>query len=109
MSEDICERKHGGEPFSVEAFDHTPRRVRTLQQLQVLKYIDANISATSQEAEAGIPVRRSTASARFSELKCLGFIHRIGSRPTVTGCNAGVYALTHDGLKALQSGYKNPQ
>lgn len=91
---DICARKHQGDAQSVAANKVTNKsrdRGRILQFLANVK------DATCEETETALGMHRSTASARFSELKRDGrIVQGEGKRKTATGCMAQTWKLSNE-------------
>lgn len=91
LEDDICRNKHKGNPESEEA------NLRTNKEIQRWRIIEAFKPANeliAEQVEKLTGMRRSTVSARVSELKRDGILMKTGERrPTSTGCNAAVLRL----------------
>jgi hypothetical protein len=92
---DICERNHGGNENSRDAFRSVVGSAGELRR-RVSDYIRSRgaLGATCDEIEMALGISHQTASARCSELKKLGQIREIGKRKTRTGRNAATLAST---------------
>lgn len=89
---DICAEKHGGNPESVEAHARTDAAGGRARVAEFIRR--SGRDWTAYEIERALRMRRSTASARFSELKYMRLLVRSGKRrKTDTGCNAA--AMRH--------------
>lgn len=88
--QDICERKHGGNPESAAAFDAT---TTAMQREKVLKAIMAagDAGLTVDELAAAWDTTPNAVSGRFTELKKENWIVKRGTRKTRSGKAAGVW------------------
>jgi len=90
---DICANRHRGTRESVEAHQKTlPNKLR--DRAKIIEYLKDTGAHTAEEIELALDMRRSTVSARMSELKRDSLIEKVGRRPTTTGATAGVYDVT---------------
>lgn len=90
---DICANRHRGNEESVQANQDTSR-IKSRQRERVLDEIRlaGSRGCSVDELAARFDTNPNNLSGRFSELKKLGLIFKIGTRPTRTGSSAGVYA-----------------
>ena len=89
--EDICSNKHGGNPESVAAFGtgKDSQRQRVLQAIRE----SGGYGLTCDDVAKQFNCHCNAVSGRFAELKRLGLIRKIGTRPTRTGSRAGVFTV----------------
>lgn len=92
--DDICENKHGGEEMSVEANDLTDKSRDIRLIIEHMKTLGGR-DATAYEVEVSFSTRRrSTVSARFSDMKNDDLLVFSGNkRKTGTGAWAKAYKL----------------
>lgn len=89
--QDICRRRHGNNPESVQAHRHTHKEERYAQILEQLERHGSR-GLTLDELSALIDKPPHRLSGRFTELRMAGKIIRTDQkRPTRTGCQASVY------------------
>jgi len=89
---DICANRHKGNEESVKANakpDKHRQRALIMSILEREGYT-GRMTCDAIEEITGLP--HQSCSARISELKRDGLIHKIGTRPTRSGCQAAVYA-----------------
>jgi len=86
---DITRNYHGGHPRSEEANAQTDKHRDTMRILKVLH--DRRHGMTCDEMEIELGMLHQTCSARFSDMKRMGWIVKCGERPTRTGCKADVW------------------
>ncbi len=81
---DICERKHSGNPASVEANKRAARN-KVSDRLRIIEFLKANGTAYSKQVAAAFNVPLHHLSGRWSELKRDGVVEEIeGER--IEGC-----------------------
>lgn len=93
---DLCASRHRGAGTSVEAFRTTPSGTRALQRERVLRFIAdrGGDGGTCEEASIALGIPYTAASARITELRCLGLIEfKKDRRPTTHGKSARVYRV----------------
>lgn len=74
-------------------------RVRILELMKER----GSVGVTCYEAQVALDIKPQSASARYTELKKMGFIQATGeSRKTDTGSAAAAWKLTEDGLRHIQ-------
>lgn len=78
-ADDICRRKHGGNPESRVAFDRVEPSIGEWHAV-ILSYFDRNGPATAKEVAFALGKPFNQLSGRFSELKKLGHIVPTGAR-----------------------------
>lgn len=88
--QDICARKHGGNPESAGAFNAVATNI---QRERVFKAIELSgvEGRTVDEISEAFGVPPNAISGRFTELKKENWIVKIGTRKTRSGNAAGVY------------------
>jgi hypothetical protein len=94
--DDICARKHKGNPQSVEANKQAGSN-KARDRQRVVEFIKSRgeYGATTEEASEALELRYTTASARFSDLKRDGLIVESGrTRKTRSGCAAAVCVVS---------------
>jgi predicted ArsR family transcriptional regulator len=87
---DICARKHGGNPESQEA-NRRVSQSKENDRMKILEHLKVN-PMTVDEVAMYWDTTPNAVSGRFSELKKMGLIKKVGTRPTRSGSPAGVYA-----------------
>jgi hypothetical protein len=96
MSSDVCNRKHGGDPESVAAFNSLGE-YRHLLRDQVLGVIAnaGDIGATCEDVCEALKKEKFAVSGRISELRHnLGLIYATGElRKTESGRSQKVYCV----------------
>lgn len=90
--EDVCSKKHGGNPESESAQEGRKGKAAA-QRARVIEAIRASGARglTVDELAASWNVAPNAISGRFTELKALGKITKAGTRKTRSGSRAGVY------------------
>lgn len=94
--QDICERYHGGDSASQDAFDFQGPEARRAMRLRIFQLIRARgtVGATCDELEALLGFSHQTCSARCSELKRDGWVKPNGTRRrTRSGATAKVLVV----------------
>jgi len=89
---DICARRHKGNPFSMQANRETNK---SRDRQRILAHMATVTDATGDEIEAALSMVRSTVSARWSELKATGALIKTTRRKTRTGSTAQAWKLSH--------------
>jgi hypothetical protein len=93
MSDDITENYHGGNPYSHAAHDSIEHR-KELDFTRILKVLHDNPHGlTCEEVEIELEMKHQTCSARFTDMKKLGWIIWCGERVTSSGRSAGVWRM----------------
>jgi len=93
MSEqDITKNRHGGNEQSTAAFEEIRESLPKRRSDVLVMIQKAGLKGlTVHEAAKLAGTTPNTLSGRFSELKRDGLITKRGTRPTVSGCKAGVF------------------
>lgn len=88
---DVCARKHGGNPESQEAFASIRDRLSQRQSV-VLKYLRelGDYGATVDQIARNFDTNPNNISGRVTELKIKGLVEKRGRRRTRSGCMASV-------------------
>jgi hypothetical protein len=102
-NDDICANKHGGNEYSVQANDSLSPVAKGHQQFDILAELNKHYpdGMTCQEIERALKMERSSASARWSELKRDKHIEKIGTRKTSSGRKAGVWRIKRREVNVL--------
>lgn len=107
--DDVCQRKHGGNVMSGEAFAKIAGKPRGEICLRILAFVycRGGRGATAWEAEQSLGTARSTVSARFTDLKRLNAIKgatdgdgKAITRPTVSS-RARVFVADRESARRL--------
>lgn len=104
QQKDICENRHQGNPFSVQA-NHKPNK--EAQQARIVEALRA-VQPTSCEAlEGATGLSHQSCSARISELKREGKIVICGEGKTRSGSGCAVYELSPNGATPRTKGQQH--
>lgn len=91
--DDICANRHRGSPESREA-NKRAGHGKAAQRGAILELIrNDEAGLTVDEASFILQTTPNAISGRFTELKALGLIRKVGTRQTRSGSPAGVYVL----------------
>lgn len=92
---DICERRHGGSMESRKARESLSPGAIEAQRREILDYLVMfpKGGLTCWELHIALDLMYTSASARCSELKKMGAIEKIGTRPTPTGRKAAILQI----------------
>lgn len=89
--QDITARYHGGDPYSVEAFEQTPSQRRERDRGRIERAIREDGPATCEQLEQRLGLSHQTCSARISELRKAGSLIEVGKAATVSGRSARIH------------------
>lgn len=91
LAKDVCARKHGGNPQSVEAFEAIRDTLSANQEwiLSIIKKREHGV--TVDELSYALDTTPNAISGRITELRMMGKIEKCGTRKTRSGCSAAVW------------------
>ena len=107
MNDDPTRNYHGNHPNSNEAHNRT-RHNKPRDYARIINLLaDHRAGLTCDEAEVMLGMLHQTCSARFTEMKALGWIVWSGKRATRTGSPADVWRLSPptSGLPLFDNSY----
>ncbi len=90
--QDICAVNHGCNAESNAAFGEGKELLRQRVLAEIRKAGTRGLTVDELSKHWGVGC--NALSGRFSELKVNSLIEKVGTRPTRTGSNAGVYVAT---------------
>jgi len=96
QSPDICRNKHQGNRESVRAFNSIVAGLPFMRAEVLLRIQEAaQEGLTVHELADQLGTTPNAVSGRLTELKKMGRIQKVGTRPTPTGSSAGVYTVSN--------------
>tara|TARA_R110000824_G_scaffold203371_3_gene387792 strand:- start:501 stop:842 length:342 start_codon:yes stop_codon:yes gene_type:complete len=92
---DICQNRHGGNEQSEAAFEEIKKELPFKRAIVLILLHKAALKGlTVHDLSEQLGTTPNTVSGRLTELKQMGLIHKIGTRPSPSGCSSAVYIPT---------------